>query len=269
MFPVIFQIGPIIIYSLWLFTGIAFIFSVFVFTSLAKMKRLQLNFIYTNSINILVFGLIGARIAFVIENYYLYFPDLGLNSWLGVFYFWDKGLSFPGGIIGIALSLIYYSMKHKEQTKKWLDILAISTISGLIIGNIGRFLDGSSYGRETNLPWGVLFESPSIKYAVPIHPTQLYAALYSLMIAGVLFFFFAKTTFKAGAIALIGISSFFFMIFLEGFVRGDDVELLFGIRIEQCISILVLIIAAGSYIIYRYNIKRNSLKTEKNNNAHS
>jgi phosphatidylglycerol:prolipoprotein diacylglycerol transferase len=240
-----------------------------VFTSLAKMKRLQLNFIYTNSINILILGLIGARIFFVIENYYLYFPDLSLNSWLGIFYFWDKGLSFLGGIIGIALSLIFYSRKQKEQTKKWLDILTISTIAGLIIGNIGRFLDGSSYGRETNLPWGILFESPSIKYAVPIHPTQLYAVLYSLIIAGVLFFFFAKTSFKAGIISVIGILSFFTMVFLEGFVRGDDVQMLLGLRIEQCLSILVFIIAAGSYIIYRYNIKRNSLKTEKNNNANT
>jgi len=269
MFPVIVQIGPIIVYSLWLFTGIAFILSVFVFTSLAKMKRLQLNFIYNNSVNILIFGLIGARIAFIIENYYLYFPDFSLNSWLGLFYIWDKGLSFLGGILGIALALIYYSYKNKEQTKKWLDILTISTISGLIIGNIGRFMDGSSYGRETDLPWGILFESPSIKYAVPIHPTQLYAVIYCLIISGILFFFFTKTTFKAGVVTVIGILSFFTMVFLEGFVRGDDVFILLGLRIEQWLSITVFIIAAGSYIFYRYNSKRNLLKTEKNNNAQS
>ena len=267
MFPVLVQIGPIIIYSLWLFIGIAFIFSVFVFTSLAKTKRLQLNFIYSNSVNIFIFGLIFARLFFVTENYQLYFPDLSLNSFLGTFYIWDKGLSFVGGLIGITASLAYYSWKEKEQTKKWLDILTISTISGLVIGHIGRFLDGSSYGRETNLPWGILFESPSIKYAVPIHPTQLYAALYSIIIAVLLLILFTKSTFKAGTIAFIGFVSYLTMVFLEGFVRGDDTIIYLNLRIEQWFSIITLLIAAGTYVIYRYNSKRKNLNTEKNTNA--
>jgi len=267
MFPVIIQVGPVIIYSLWLFAGIAFVFAVFVFTSLAKMKRLQINFIYNNSLNIFVFGFIIARLVFVLENFQVYFPDLSINSFLNVLYIWDKGLSFLGGLIGIVLSLIYYSRKEKEQTNKWLDILTISTIAGLIIGHIGRFLDGSSYGRETSLPWGVLFESPSIKYAVPIHPTQLYAALYSLIIASILFFFYSKTSFKPGKVVFIGLMSYFAMVFLEGFVRGDDVIIILGLRIEQLFSLLILLIASGTIIIYRYNIKRKSLDPNTNKNA--
>jgi phosphatidylglycerol---prolipoprotein diacylglyceryl transferase len=267
MFPVIFQIGPIIVYSLWLFTGIAFVFGVFVFSSLAKMKRLQMNFIYNKSINIFLFGLIFARIFFVVENYTIYFSDLSLNSILSVFYIWDKGLSFVGGILGVALSLIYYTWKEKDQTKKWLDILTISTISGLIIGHIGRFLDGSSYGRETDLPWGILFESPSIKYAVPIHPTQLYAALYSLIIAGILFIFFSKTKFKAGFIALIGLVSYLVMVFLEGFLRGDDTIMFLNLRIEQLFALITILIVSGTCLFYRYNRKRKEITPHNQTNA--
>jgi len=256
MFPIIIQIGPIIVYSLWLCTGLAFILSVFIFTSLAKMKRLQLNFIYNNSINIFLAGIIFARLFFLIENYQAYFWELSLNTVLSVFYIWDKGLSFLGGLCGIIIALVYYSHKEKEQTKKWLDILTISTIGGLVIGHIGRFFDGSSYGRDTNLPWGILFESPSIKYAVPIHPTQLYAALYSLVIAVVLFIFFAKAKFKAGIITFVGTVSYLFMLFLEGFVKGDDTMIIFTLRIEQIFAAILIIIVTGSYIIYHYNNKR-------------
>ena len=118
MFPIIIQIGPIIIYSLWLFTGLAFILSVFIFTSLAKMKRLQLNFVYNNSINIFLAGLIFARLFFLIENYQIYFQNLSFNTFLNIFYIWDKGLSFVGGLSGIIIALVYYSYKEKEQTKK-------------------------------------------------------------------------------------------------------------------------------------------------------
>jgi phosphatidylglycerol:prolipoprotein diacylglycerol transferase len=262
MFPIIIQIGPIIIYSLWLFTGIAFILSVFIFTSLAKMKRLQLNFIYNNSINIFLAGIIFARLFFLIENYQAYFWEFSLNSVLSIFYIWDKGLSFLGGLCGIIIALVYYSQKEKEQTKKWLDILTISTIGGLVVGHIGRFFDGSSYGRDTTLPWGILFESPSIKYAVPIHPTQLYAAIYSLIIAAVLFIFYTKAKFKAGIITLVGAISYLLMIFLEGFVRGDDTTIILSLRIEQIFAAILIIIVTGSYIIYHYNNKRKLNKSD-------
>ncbi|MBN1494552.1 prolipoprotein diacylglyceryl transferase [Candidatus Peregrinibacteria bacterium] len=263
MFPIIIQIGPIIIYSLWLCTGLAFILGVFIFTSLAKMKRLQLNFIYNNSIKIFAAAIIFARLFFVVENYQIYFQELNLDAILNVFYIWDKGLSFLGGLCGIIITLAYFSYKEKEQTKKWLDILTISTIGGLVLGHIGRFFDGSSYGNTTDLPWGILFESPSIKYAVPIHPAQLYAALYSLIIGGVLFLFFLKTKFKAGIVTVIGTVSYFTMVFLEGFIRGDDTVIIMSLRLEQVFALIVIMIVTGSYLIIHYNNKRKSIKPDK------
>lgn len=256
MFPVILELGPIIIYSLWLFIGIAFIAGVSLFSHLAKERRLNLNFIYKYTFQIFLFGLIGARLLFVARHYSIYLPDFSLNTFINLISIWDKGLSLVGALLGIIISITIYSLKEKEQTLKWLDTLTIATITGLAIGHIGAFLDGINYGNPTNLFWGITFDNPSIKYAVDIHPTQLYAFIYSAIIAIVLFFLYKKAKFKSGKIMKIGIIAYFTMVFLEGFVRGDDVYIIFGIRDEQWFALLILLITGG-FIIYRYNKKRS------------
>jgi phosphatidylglycerol:prolipoprotein diacylglycerol transferase len=262
MFPVLFELGPVIVFSLWLFVGLGFIAGVVVFTKLAKMKRLNLNFIYKYSLSIFIFGLIGARLLYVAMNYQFYFYETNINSFLRILYIWeDKGLSLLGALIGITVSLIYFSYKEKEQTLKWLDILSISVISGLAVGHIGAFLDGINYGRETSLPWGIIFDNPSVKYAVPIHPTQIYAFIYSIIIAVALFFLYKKNKFKAGIIMMIALISYSAMMFLEGFIRGDDVITFLSLRIEQWFALLIIILTGGIFI-YIYNKKR---KTNTNN----
>lgn len=255
MFPVLVQIGPIIIYSLWLFAGIGFLVGVFIFTHLAQQKRLNMNFIYDHSFTLFIWGLISARLFFVVRNLPFYFPDYSTQSFLSILYIWDKGLSLFGGLIGILIALIYFSKKEHEQTKKWLDIMTISIIFALAIGHIGTFLDGSAYGNVTNLPWGMIFNNPSIKYAVPIHPTQLYAFLYSTILGVSLLIYYRKHKPAAGKTMTIGIIAYFTLIFLEGFLRGDDVFIYAGLREEQWFSLFVLIITGG-YLLRMYNRKR-------------
>lgn len=222
-----------------------------------------MNFIYHHSLSIFIWGLVGSRLLYVLLNFQLYFPDFTLSSILRVLYIWnDKGLSLIGALLGIGLSLIYFSMKEKEQTNRWLDILTISVITGLGIGHIGTFLDGSAYGKETSLPWGMVFDSPSIKYTVPIHPAQLYATLYSFIIVIVLYVLYRKGKFKAGILAISGLIAYMIMTFLSGFLRGDDVLTFLGLREEQIFALAVLILT-GTYIFLRYNKKRTKKSTNQ------
>lgn len=256
MFPVLLQIGPIVVYSLWLFTGIGFLLGVFIFSLLTQQKRLNINFIYDHSVAIFLCGIVGSRLIFILKNLNYYFADYSINSFLSTLFIWDKGLSLFGGILGLVMALIYYSIKKHEQTKKWLDIMTISIIAGLSIGHIGAFLDGSSYGNVTSLPWGVVFDNPSIKYAVPIHPTQIYAFLYCAILAATLIIYYKKQKPASGKTAFIGTVCYFSLVFIEGFLRGDDVFIYGGLREEQWLSIIILIIAGG-YLFRMYNVNRN------------
>lgn len=262
MFPVLIQIGPIIVYSVWLFAGIGFLLGVFIFTYLAHKKRLNINFIYNHSFGLFISALIGARVVFVIKNFSYYFPEFNTQTFMHSLFIWDKGLSLIGGLLGIVGALLYYANKEKEQTKKWLDILTISALFALAVGHIGTFLDGSAYGNITSLPWGMIFDNPSIKYAVPIHPTQLYSFLFTSILAILLLFYYRKKRPKAGKTIYIGLGIYAVFLFLQGFIRGDDVLIVAGLREEQWLSIIILVILIGVYFLKRYNTQDETNKSD-------
>lgn len=254
MHPILFEIGPVVIYSLWFLAMIGIVAGAITFIKLAKENSLKLNFILDNSMAILVTSIILARVVFIVKNAGYYFFEVNFSTILSIFQIWDKGLSAWGGIIGVTLALIYFCRKEDQPIKRWLDVLFISIMVGMVFGNIGTFMEGSEgYGKETDLPWGVKLEGPTIKYTIPVHPTQMYAAIYTLIISIVFIVLFTKKTFeKDGDIFIFGALTYASVKFLEEFLRGDDVLTFIGLREGQILSLLT-IIAIGIYLLIRYN----------------
>lgn len=158
--------------------------------------------------------------------------------------------------MGLTGALFYYTKKDKEQTKKWFDIVTISILFALAVGHLGTFLDGSAYGNVTSLPWGMIFDNPSIKYAVPIHPIQIYSFLFTITLALSLFVYYRKKRPAAGKTTFIGVGMYCLYLFLQGFIRGDDVFIIAGLREEQWFGIIILMILIGVYALKRYNNQR-------------
>lgn len=254
MHPILLEIGPIVVYSMWFMIVLGIIAGGFIFIKLAKEHSLKLNFILDHSIAIIFAGILGARLLFIIKNFGYYFFQINIPSILSFFYIWDRGLSAWGGIFGIAAALIYFCKKEEQPILRWLDILFISIMVGLVFGNIGAFLEGSiGYGKETALPWGVKIEGPTMKYTIPIHPTQLYAAIYTLILSAASIFVFVKKLLeKDGNIFVFGTLTYAVIRFLEEFLRGEDVLTFWGVREGQVVSLIAIIIA-GLYLLIRYN----------------
>jgi phosphatidylglycerol:prolipoprotein diacylglycerol transferase len=59
---------------------------------------------------------------------------------------------------------------------------------GIFFGRLGCFAAGCCYGRETHVAWAAVFNDPRTLAPrdVPIHPTQLYAALDGVILFAVL-----------------------------------------------------------------------------------
>lgn len=142
-----------------------------------------------------------------------------------------------------------FSLKEKK-----IDFLVLSNIIsicapvGIFFGRIANFINGELYGKKTELPWGVIFDSSKM---IAHHPTQLYEALFEGL---VLFFimlislnnrFYNK--FNSCAIFLIFYSIFRFII---EFVRLPDEQLgylIFNLTMGQMLSIPMLLL--GLYIL--------------------
>ena len=258
MHPIIIQTKYFTIHSLWLFIAIALIVGTYSFIRLGLSRGLKLQFLTENTLWILLSATVGARIFAILFNWTIFFYEYSFSTFFQIFKIWDKGLSLWGAVIA-GLGMLYYLCKKSDQNfLKWLDSLVPAFLIGLAIACIGAFLDGRWYGNATSLPWGVNFESPSIKYTVPIHPTQMYILLYSGMIATVAILskeweFFKKN----GKSATITVVIFSFIHFFQEFIRGDDTSMLFGIRIPQIITATVFLLSLTFYFIY-YNKKPKS-----------
>jgi len=264
MHPVLFQTSFFTLNTIWIFITIGFITGIYTLIKLSVKNGLKVQFISDNSLKLILWAVIGARIFTVFTNYNTYFYEFSTDVIFGFFKIWDKGLNLWGALIGFFIYFFLLCKNNKQDFYKWLDVLVPSLIIGLAIANIGSFFEGSNYGRETSLPWGVNFESPSIKYAVPIHPTQIYATIYSAsLFTGLIYLSKHKKVLKLkkkGFVGLAGFGSYQLLRFLEEFLRGDDVIMIFGIRLTQ-IWALLLTIFIGVILYLRYNKKvKKSIK---------
>ena len=238
------------------FFSIATIVGTYTLIKLSSRHGLKLQFLSENSWNLILWTIIGARLASLLVNYQIYFYKFDFQTISHIFFIWDQGLSLWGAIAGFLIAFSLLCKKNEQDFWKWLDVIVPAVILALGIGHIGAFFEGVNYGHETNLPWGVNFESASIKYAVAIHPTQIYAFLYSIIISSSLIYLShtkkIQNLKEPGFIGLLGIILYNFLRFLEEFLRGDDIQMIFSIRIPQ-IATLVVVITTGIFLYIKYN----------------
>ncbi|MBI4995060.1 prolipoprotein diacylglyceryl transferase [Candidatus Peregrinibacteria bacterium] len=256
MYPILFELGPVTIFSKWLFIALGFVAGSLLFVRLSKRNRIKLNVLTKHSFALFFWTLIVSRIFFVLLNWDLFFYQFHFKNILKLFEIWDKGFSFWGAVITWFLGVWYFSKKEGESGARLFDVMAPCLLLGMAIGSVGAFLDGINYGTPTSLPWSISFHSANVKYVAPIHPTQLYAAFYTLILT-----WGAKELFQRNRGRLAGfvfeISAFAFcaMKFIEEFFRGDETFEILSLRVPQILALIGAILAA--YAIYiRYTNKR-------------
>jgi phosphatidylglycerol:prolipoprotein diacylglycerol transferase len=128
---------------------------------------------------VLVAAIVGSRILYVLVNWSDFRHDP-----FEIVRIWHGGLVFYGGFIGALIAVLWYIRRKGLPLLKTADIMAPSIAFGQFVGRIGCFFSGCCYGKTCDLPWAVIFthaESLAPK-GVPLHPTQLYSALNSLLI---------------------------------------------------------------------------------------
>jgi len=87
----------------------------------------------------------------------------------------EGGMSFHGGLIGVALAIFFTSRAHGVEVTRTADAVAAATPVGLLLGRLANFINGELWGREApNLPWAMRFAGDPECALRP--PRQLYEA---------------------------------------------------------------------------------------------
>ncbi len=128
---------------------------------------------------------IGAVFGGHLGDLVLYRPaDLLLDPWQTIL-LGSGGMSFHGGVVGVALAVWLYATLKGVDVWALADIASGSAPAGIFFGRVGNFLSHELYGIATDLPWGMQFSGGG---PVPRHPTQLYEALLEgVMLFGLLY----------------------------------------------------------------------------------
>ncbi|MFP5224275.1 MAG: prolipoprotein diacylglyceryl transferase [Actinomycetota bacterium] len=128
--------------------------------------------------------IIGARLAFVIGNPDLFFPD----DPLGVFRIWEGGVALYGGIFGGILAAIPYQRKHGLPSIELLDAAAPGFPLGIAIGRIGDLIIGDHLGSSTDFFLGYRYlGGPLPDRTLAVGEVVHQTALYDMLIAAIIF----------------------------------------------------------------------------------
>ena len=266
MNPILIDLGIIQIYWYSVIVLIAMLLGSYIFLIRARKKGYKDQFITNLIFYIIIFGIIGARLYYVIFNldYYISHP-------LEIMAVWNGGLAIHGGLIGGFLCLVYHCKKYKKSILKLTDLLVPSVILAQAIGRWGNFFNGEAHGPEVakttlenmHLPTFII-NGMNID-GVYYKPTFLYESIWDLLGFVVLIILSKKLKLKKGqltGIYLIWYSTARF--FIEG-LRTDSL-MFFGLKIAQIISIIMFI--TGVYLVFREkkDTRINRLKegTEEN-----
>jgi len=112
-----------------------------------------------------------------------------------------SGGVFYGGLICTTVVSIWYMKKNGLPAWRIADMGAPSIALGEAIGRWGCFAAGCCYGKESHGPFAVTFSDPFAHDAVgtplgvPLHPTQIYLSLNSLIIFAILQWAYRRKTY--------------------------------------------------------------------------
>ncbi len=111
--------------------------------------------------------ILGARIGYML----FYGADTWLHDPVAILRIWEGGMSFHGGLLGVALCLWLYGRRIGKGFFEVSDFLAPLAPLGLFCGRMGNFINGELWGKATDVPWAFVVGG------VPRHPSQLYEGI--------------------------------------------------------------------------------------------
>jgi len=180
--PVAFSFGPLAVrwYALAYIAGLLFA-RWYAMRLAARAPRLleprQVDdFLFWAVIGVIV----GGRLGHVL----FYEPLRFLASPLDILKVWTGGMSFHGGLLGVAAAMVFYARRQRIPLLALADLAAVTAPAGLFLGRVANFINQELWGRVTDVPWAVVFPRAGPE---PRHPSQLYeAALEGLLLFALL-----------------------------------------------------------------------------------
>ncbi len=239
MFPDLIDIGFLHIKTYGAMMAIGFIACFWLIERLSGRKDLS-NLL----VSLLVSGVIGSRLAYVIEHWQTEFAAHPLN----VVRVDQGGLMFYGGLVLAAIVFFAWCRAKRESPLALADILACVLPLGHAFGRFGCFFYGCCYGRDSNAWCAVRFPVGSPSYfahnarVVGVLPTQLFEAVALLALFAALLSVRSRLAARRGAVFALYCIGYAIIRFGIETMRGDPRASVGELSIGQAVSVGLLVL---------------------------
>jgi len=253
MNPIIFSVGPVAIR--WYGTMYIIAFAIVWLLSKYRIATEKLPFDKSFPGDALTWAmggvLIGGRLGYILFYGFEWFLQdpigtlLPLNFGNGTCAFAGiTGMSFHGGLIGVALALFLFTRKHKVDFLKTVDLFIPALPLGYTFGRLGNFINGELYGRVTTSAIGMYFpDAPTVALR---HPSQLYEAFFEGIVLFIILWSIRKKAPWPGFLSGLYLIGYGTVRFFIEFFREPDAQLGFVfLNFSMGQVLCFLMIAAG------------------------
>ena len=268
--PILISIGPITIYWYGLFVVSGILAAMFIALKLADYYGINKTAVIDIAFWTIIFGVIGARIYHVGLEFSYYWSNP-----LAIFKVWEGGLAIHGALLFGGLTAWYLVKKNNINFWQFAAIFAPGIALGQAIGRWGNYFNQELYGLPTNLSWGIpiapqnrLLEYYNYQY---FHPTFLYESLGNFLIFLTLILIHvwiiknpdskSKIYQMRFELCVMSYAILYSLLrFSLEFIRIDPTPIIFGLRLPQIASLLIIFITIFAYFLIKKQWKKTLAK---------
>lgn len=199
------------------------------------------------------FGIVGARVYHVATSWQPYFGDGGHP--LDALKIWNGGLGIWGAVAGGALGAWLACRRMEVSFLMFADAAAPGVAVAQAVGRVGNYFNNEIYGGRTDLPWGLrvyqwddaagraLQDAAGNPVLLPglYHPTFLYEALWSLVVAALVVLLDRRYGLDHGRSLALYVVLYTVGRFGVETMRTDAANLVLGHRLNEWTSVLVFV----------------------------
>ncbi len=239
--PVAFSIFGLEIRYYGIFWALAFIAGIYFFTNFVRREKLPEKLVDSLFWCATLLGILGARLGHCL----FYEPEVYLAEPLRILNIREGGMASHGAALGFLLGLVIFSRMNKISFWWAADRIMIPVAIGGAGVRLGNLMNSEIYGCQTDLPWGFIFQRNG--ETVAMHPTQIYEALFYILVFVVLLWLYYKRDAGRKHPSLlfgVGLVGIFLSRFLLEFIKNDQVafEANMALNMGQLLSIPFVIV---------------------------
>ena len=260
--PIAFQIGGfhLTYYALAYIFGFAITYFLVVYRLKSEKWEYSVEIVQEGFLFGSLSAIIGGRLGHVVLQDFRYYMANPLKIVCpfdfsnGFRYTGISGMAFYGAVIGVVIGSIIFCRMNKIRYLHFMDLFTPAIPIGYTLGRVANFINGESYGRVTNLPWGMYF--PLAPTHALRHPSQLYEAFFEGIVLFIILWSLRKKKYFDGFISGLYLVGYGSVRFFVEFVRQPDQAsgLLLGfLTIGQVFCVIMVLSGVAAMLIIRSN----------------